>query len=137
MHKRELSPLPKLQCQKMERLTLFLQHHLALPLTLADLTNAANMPVTTLSRHCNRLFGMSPMRWIWRLRVAFAAKLILEQPAMPLAKVAKASGFVSAAHFTRRFQAETGISPSKFRKEAKQGPTPGDSLNFSELNGGN
>jgi transcriptional regulator GlxA family with amidase domain len=105
------------------------------PLTLDKLAAAAGMPSTTLTRRFHRRFGISPMRWLWSFRVLLAAELIAAAPAAPLAEVAERCGFVSPAHFSRRFRELFGESPSKFRQAARRatGTTGGDDVCRREL----
>ena len=89
-------------------------------LTLADLARAAGLPQNTLTRFFNRDYGMSPMRWLWSFRVVLAAEMIATAPAWPLTVVAEECGFVSLAHFSRRFRELFGESPSSFREAFRQ-----------------
>lgn len=85
------------------------------PLTMRDLIAAAQMPANSLTRIFNRLYGMSPKRWVWYFRTALAAELIASAPAEPLSAAWRHCGFVSAAHFSRRFREVYRESPTTWR----------------------
>jgi AraC-like DNA-binding protein len=95
-------------------------------LTLADLASAAQLPASTLGRHFQRSFGISPMRWLWSFRTLLAAELIAIHPSWPLQSISRECGFTSQAHFSRRFHALFDETPRAFRKHflSQQSPTP-------------
>ena len=94
-------------------------------LTLPELAAAAGMPTNTLTRHFNRRYGMSPMRWLWAFRTILAAELIAENPEAPLAEICARCGFTSSAHFSRRFREVFKESPSRFRANFRTGGRQG------------
>ena len=53
-------------------------------------------------------------------RLDYATHLLLEQPSLPVAQVATASGFSSANHFSRNFKTVYGLSATEFRKQSEQ-----------------
>ena len=53
-------------------------------------------------------------------RLEYATHLLLEQPSLPIAQVATASGFSSANHFSRNFKTVYGLSATEFRKQSEQ-----------------
>lgn len=54
-------------------------------------------------------------------RLDYAARLLLEQPSLPVAQVSATSGFSSANHFGRAFKTAYGLSPTEFREQRGQG----------------
>jgi AraC-like DNA-binding protein len=70
------------------------------------------------SRFCQRFsseFGISAHRYLLRLRLDLAAKL-LSDPAMNVAEAAKRSGFASASHLARALRQHSGQKPSELRQ---------------------
>lgn len=70
------------------------------------------------SRFCQRFsseFGISAHRYLLRLRLDLAAKL-LSDPAMNVAEAAKRSGFSSASHLARALRQHSGQKPSELRQ---------------------
>jgi transcriptional regulator GlxA family with amidase domain len=103
------------------------QARFAEALALGDLADAAGLPVNTLTRAFHKTYGMSPMRWLWSFRTMLAAEIIREAPEWSLTDVATWCGFNSSAHFSRRFTATVGETPSRFRAryaKAQRSATP-------------
>ncbi|MFD4604652.1 AraC family transcriptional regulator [Streptomyces sp. NPDC058464] len=86
----------------------------ARPLPLGRLARAAGVSESTLSRICRRHLGVSPVAGLERLRLARAEPL-LWLSGLSLRAIAVRCGFPDAYHFSRRFRAVYGMSPSAFR----------------------
>ena len=69
---------------------------------------------THLSRVCRKVAGV-PALDILTDRRHFEARRLLKDSRLPVAEVARQSGFASAAYFTRSFRARSGKSPTEFR----------------------
>lgn len=73
-------------------------------------------------RHLNRLFrtqlGSTYLRTYLRIRVEYAGRL-LRQSSLSVAEVAMATGFSSASHFSRTYQALIGHPPSAARRQRR------------------
>jgi AraC family transcriptional regulator len=71
--------------------------------------------------HFTRMFsaatGMPPYRYVARLRLEKAKRLLM-QGQLPLCEIAQIARFASQASFTRAFSREMGISPARFRAAA-------------------
>jgi AraC-like DNA-binding protein len=57
---------------------------------------------------------------IWDMRLDFARGLLANQLAMPISSVADRSGFMDAAHFSRRFRQRFGLTPREYRLGASR-----------------
>ena len=53
--------------------------------------------------------------FITACRVEYAARLLRQQPSLPITQVATASGFSSTNHFGRAFKSIYGLSPTEYR----------------------
>lgn len=84
---------------------------------------AAHLGVTPthLTRCCKMTCGRSALSLI-NDRVLYEARLLLRETDTPVKTIARDLGFTSAAYFSRAFHAETGTTPSDFRKK---GPLAG------------
>lgn len=75
--------------------------------------------------HLGRVFtkktGISPGKYITRVRIEFA-KLLLRDPDTTISYVAEASGFANANYFAKVFRRETGLSPSEYLESAPRRP---------------
>ncbi len=69
---------------------------------------------THLSRACREASGR-PALEILKERRHFEACRLLRDTDIPIADIARQTGFTSAAYFTRAFRSSTGKSPSQFR----------------------
>ncbi|MFC8823865.1 helix-turn-helix transcriptional regulator [Streptomyces sp. NPDC057137] len=103
----------------------------ARPLALARLARAAGVSESTLCRICRRQLGVSPVEGLERLRLARAEPLLWLSN-LSLRAVAVQCGFADAYHFSRRFRAVCGMSPSAFRtvppESAPPSPIANDAL---------
>ncbi|MER6086194.1 AraC family transcriptional regulator [Streptomyces sp. NPDC001833] len=95
----------------------------ARPLPLERLARAAGVSQSTLSRICRRHLGVSPVAGLERLRLARAEPLLWLSN-LSLRAIAVRCGFPDAYHFSRRFRAVYGMSPSAFRKLPPESAPP-------------
>jgi AraC-like DNA-binding protein len=54
-------------------------------------------------------------------RMAAAAELLVEQPTIPVAEVARLVGYRQRPHFAAAFRRRYGLSPASFRERALSG----------------
>ncbi|MDX2236178.1 MAG: AraC family transcriptional regulator [Hyphomonadaceae bacterium] len=104
-----------LVASRMRRLTEFTHAHLGERLTLEDLANAAGLSLYHFCRSFKRTVGITPHRWLMRLRIERARTLLLN-PHIAIADVADEVGFQDPSHFARAFRAETGYGPRDYRR---------------------
>lgn len=97
-----------------------MQQNFASSLRLPDLAERAQISVSQLERDFFGVFGMSPNRYISKLRVEAALERL--QTDEPIASIAQACGYADQSAFTRRFTESVGMPPSAYRKtlEIKQ-----------------
>jgi len=82
---------------------------------VAEYAAALGVTPTHLSRACRAASGR-PAHALLQDRVLFEARRLLAETALPVKEVARSLGFSSPAYFTRTFQAQTGQTPSEFRR---------------------
>lgn len=107
-------PPPRLDDARLRRVVAHVEDRLAEPMTLADLAAVAHLSRFHFARAFKTATGHSPGAYVARRRVE-RAKRLLAGP-LPLASVALACGFASAAHFARAFKAATGTTPGAYRR---------------------
>lgn len=99
------------------RVQRFIDSHLGHPaLDTTMLAEAHNMSRRTLYRLFSKI-GTSPTCWIWERRLTLA-RAMLSAPGsanVPITMIAYDCGFNDSAHFTRRFKARFGLTPSSYR----------------------
>lgn len=89
-------------------------------LHLDDLARAAGLGRARFTERFRRVTGVSPMRYVERLRMEEARQLLEAQA--PVAYTARRVGFEDPLHFSRRFRAIHGVPPSRFRAIARGAP---------------
>ncbi|WP_328484367.1 helix-turn-helix domain-containing protein [Streptomyces sp. NBC_00377] len=86
------------------------------PLSLEDLASAVGLGVSQFARRFRARTGCPPHRYLVRLRVERAARL-LRAGSMPIAQVAAACGFSHQEHLTRVIRSHLGTTPAALRRE--------------------
>jgi transcriptional regulator GlxA family with amidase domain len=92
-----------------------MQETLEEPLDIAALAQAADLSPRHLERLCAQHLGKSPHQQYLELRLQ-RGRALLRQTGMSVLEVALACGFVSATHFSRRYRACFGRSPTEERR---------------------
>ncbi len=83
---------------------------------VADYAAKLGVTPTHLARCCKQTSGKSALTLL-NDRILFEARLLLRDSKSPVRQIAGDLGFGSAAYFTRAFLAQTGQTPSQFRKK--------------------
>ena len=91
-----------------------MENHLGDPLTLEQLARVCGIGVRQMNRLFTAKLGLSTIAYYRELRLATAHGL-LGRSALSIGEIAEATGFASAAHFSRRFRARYGLAPSRAR----------------------
>lgn len=93
----------------------------AKPPTLAELARQAELTPRTLSRRFVAATGLSPKRFLRRVRLELAAH-VLRTSSDAVATVAERVGYDDERAFRRAFQREHGTSPSRYRAARIESP---------------
>lgn len=83
------------------------------------LARMAAMSENSLLHHFSGMIGTTPMKYLTRLRIRYAAEL-LHNTDMPVAEVAESAGFADPAYFSRAFRRETGLAPLDYRSSGRR-----------------
>lgn len=97
------------------RLADYIDANLERGLTLGMLADIACLSEYHLARMFRVSFGMPPYAWIAARRLDRARQL-LKATALPLQQVADACGYADLSHFSHRFRAGHGVTPSQYRQ---------------------
>ena len=88
--------------------------HYSEPLSLKQLADEANISSFHFVRVFKKCCGVTPHRYLIRLRMEAAAAMLADTD-MDVIQVAIACGYRSAAHFTAAFQKHFSKLPSLYR----------------------
>jgi len=100
---------------------LALQHiecHLGRPLGLAELAELAGLSVWRFATVFRQQVGISPHRYICKLRVERAQALMREGVAP--ATAASEAGFYDQSHLSRHFKSLCGMTPGQYQLSARE-----------------
>lgn len=95
------------------------EQYLSPEVTPAWLARNSNLPPQRLARLIKRLFGLTPIQFITKSRIAAASRM-LRDPEPSVAEIALACGFNDHSAFTRAFRSATGMTPSAFRGQQQK-----------------
>jgi AraC-like DNA-binding protein len=93
----------------------FINVNLAHDPSIPEIAHECGLSSGYFARAFKRSTGVSPCRWLARMRVE-RAKELLKDPRCELAQIALLCGFVDQSHFTRVFSRIEGYSPGRWRR---------------------
>ncbi len=109
-----LHRLPDKTLSIREKIERCIHHNIRLgSCTVQDLADSLNVERTTMYRHIMSEFGQSPSDLLRDKRLEYAAQL-LKDKGLSVQQASDASGFESAAHFSRAFKKHFSVSPSRY-----------------------
>lgn len=112
-----LLPTPNRKHFRYERLAAALScisENLSARVEVAALARRVGISTSQLERDFFELFGVSPTKYVSKVKLDAALEMIRAGHA--IAEVAHACGYSDQSAFTRRFQAAIGMSPSEYRR---------------------
>jgi AraC-like DNA-binding protein len=86
------------------------------PLRLATLAKASGLSERSLTRHFAQHVGESVGRYITRVRIGHACRMLTDTQ-MPISVIAARSGFSNVANFNRQFKASKQLTPAAYRRQ--------------------
>ncbi len=100
-----------------ERAVRYLDSNYCRPIDLALLADVAHVSKSHLVHCFDAKLGTSPMRYLLRVRIE-AAKRLLSGGHAQVKEVARQVGFTDPLYFSRAFARQTGTSPTEFRQRS-------------------
>ncbi|MFE1646867.1 helix-turn-helix transcriptional regulator [Microbacterium sp. P01] len=97
----------------LELMMTFIRHHVAEPLTVARVAEAARCSETTAQRLFRAHTGETMQEWIRHLRLREAGTL-LRTTGLRVSEVALMVGYSDPLYFSRAFRQAYGVAPSRF-----------------------
>ncbi|MBM7691155.1 AraC family transcriptional regulator of adaptative response / methylphosphotriester-DNA alkyltransferase methyltransferase [Peribacillus deserti] len=96
-----------------------LENHYIEDWTLEELSERVYSSPFWLQRRFKEMVGMSPSRYLTKLRIASAKQLLLSTD-LTIITIALQTGFKNSSHFSSVFTKQTGMPPSTFRSIMRQ-----------------
>lgn len=93
----------------------FIYEHFQEPISVEKLASIACVSKSYLSRLFLKRLGMSPMRYLNRVRVEMSKKLLIDSK-LSIGEIAVKVGYNDPLYFSRVFNKLIGLSPIEFRK---------------------
>jgi AraC family transcriptional regulator len=109
---------------KERRIKELMRSELSNKLSLRRLATECDLSVRHFTRAFAQSTGLTPHRYLLRLRLDKARELLLD-PALRLHEIAMTCGFADQSHFTRVFSASEKVSPGIWRRLNLAVGTPG------------
>lgn len=94
--------------------TSYLSLHLGEPITVAAMARRAHLSPSHFSAVFGRRYGMSPHRFLTRLRIEHAQSLLAGGDTS-LSEIGALCGFADVQHFVKAFKRVTGETPGAYR----------------------
>lgn len=88
-------------------------------LSLDEIAGAASMTRRHLRRVFKKEVGLPPMRYLSRVRVVEAKRLLRESECL-VAKIAYSVGFGTLSHFYKMFREFVGLAPKEYRRKVRK-----------------
>lgn len=101
----------------------YMREHQGEPLTRAKVARVAGFAESYFSELFHEKQGVTFARYLMRLRVERAKKLLSDTP-LHLQRIAELAGFKTRQYLGRVFKSETGETPAAFRRRALRGHAP-------------
>ena len=91
------------------------------PISLIDIAEYAGVSPNYLSTLFSRQGGESYIKYLTRIRMEAAARLLRENPAQKVAEIAESCGFFNIKHFYHVFRQTYGLSPGEYQSSQAAG----------------
>ena len=93
----------------------YLDAHFLRIMCLEQLSNVFGYTYSYISKEFKKVYGLTPKAYITQKKIAYACTLL--KNGVKLDEIAETLGYTSSFNFSRAFKSQTGISPSKYRKQ--------------------
>ena len=90
------------------------------PLRMEELAKEHFLSISTMERQFKTHLGVSPMEYLRKKRLSFAASLLAE--GATVSKAAAESGFADSSHFIALFKRQFGKTPLQYKKALQNNP---------------
>ncbi len=106
-----ISPIDKLQ-----PVIQYMQQHLHQDISLTELADTISVTPYYLCKLFKLAFGLTPIKYLTRLRIQRGKELLLTRPSYPISQIAEDVGYRDTSYFSHVFKQSERLSPTAFRK---------------------
>lgn len=100
--------------EQMSDVVRYIADHYADKIAIDELAELAHLSSSQFTRQFNKLFQMTPGRYLTRIRINAACSL-LTRTDLDLTTIALQCGFHDASHFVKQFKQQMGMTPGIYR----------------------
>ena len=93
----------------------YFKGHLSEDISIGQLAVKIGFTQEYLTKLFKKTQGETPLKYLTKLRMAEAKRLLMEKPDMEIQKIGELVGYKDSFYFSRTFKANTGMQPSEFR----------------------
>lgn len=114
----------------MEKVIDYVMEHYTSSIEIETLANLVCLSISQFERKFKSTFGVSPLKYVSMVRIQASCQALAATDAR-ISRISSENGFYDLSHFNRQFRAQTGMSPSAYRKKYSAGkamPIPGLAL---------
>ncbi len=112
----DLPPLGAVDDPRVARAVGYMHDHYAESPSLSTIAQLVDVSVFHFHRTFSKLVGTTPKQYVLQRQVQMA-KWMLATQRVPIARIAKATGFASHGHFTSTFRRLQDMSPTEYREQ--------------------
>lgn len=103
-----------------ELMVKYLQENFSHDLSMQGLAEKFGFSTEYLGKIFKKNIGETPQKYLTKLRMNEAKRLLLSSPEMEVQKIGELVGYKNAFYFSRAFKNYTGVQPSEFRTLSQQ-----------------
>jgi AraC-like DNA-binding protein len=100
----------------MEKVIDYVMEHYASAIGIETLASLVCLSISQFERKFKSTFGVSPLKYVSMVRIQAACQALAATDAR-ISRISSENGFYDLSHFNRQFRAQTGMSPSAYRKK--------------------
>lgn len=121
---RQSTTLSAINDHELRRILQYLRENHREPMSIGSMCRELRVSRRGIERKFSAHLGSSPLAMLRRIRSETATRLLIDTD-LPMAQIAERSGFGDAEQFSVSFRKQSGMSPSAFRRSARNKPGGG------------